>query len=239
MRKFITVAAIACCLSLSLLVNPAHAQRRGGGGYGGRGYGGGYYGGRGYGGGYYGGGYYGGGFGLGINVGGYGYPYNDGYYAPFGNYSYEPAVYAAPTYTYASDAGVTVDVAGVHVGTTRQSYFAPDEPSTIAKIHVLVPDPNARVSFDDTVTQQMGTDRIFISPPLDPAKTYIYSVKATWMDNGKEVTRTQDVKVQAGHATKLDLRGQGDVHLLGVPPREIRQEKREDKREEKRDEKPD
>jgi uncharacterized protein (TIGR03000 family) len=87
-----------------------------------------------------------------------------------------------------------------------------------------VPDPNAKVTFDDSTTQQMGTDRLFTTPTLDPSKTYSYTVKATWMENGKEATRSQEVKVQPGRQTTVDLRTAATGESAPLP----REEKRND-----------
>jgi uncharacterized protein (TIGR03000 family) len=75
---------------------------------------------------------------------------------------------------------------------------------------VLVPDPNARVSFDDTQTRQTGTERVFNTPALDPDKSYTYTVRATWMENGQEVTRKKDIRVQAGRDITVDFRTPGN-----------------------------
>ena len=138
-----------------------------------------------------------------------------------------------PTFYYGSENSPTVAVGSVSRG--YRANYAP-EISNVATIHVLVQDPNARVYFDDTQTAQTGAERMFTSPELDPAKTFTYAVKATWMENGKEMTRTQEVRVKGGHMTTIDFRGNGDIQersLLQKP----REEKRDDKSEEKRDDK--
>jgi uncharacterized protein (TIGR03000 family) len=93
---------------------------------------------------------------------------------------------------------------------TYQSFYAPSLGGADTTIRVDVPDPNARVFFDDTPTRQQGMDRVFSSPLLDPNKTYTYTIRATWNDNGREVTRSQDVRVQAGQSATVDFRKMGD-----------------------------
>src|SRR5262249_11755448 len=44
------------------------------------------------------------------------------------------------------------------------------------------------------------------SPPLPPGKRFIYNLKATWKERGKEVVREQVVRVEAGREALVDLR---------------------------------
>jgi uncharacterized protein (TIGR03000 family) len=64
-------------------------------------------------------------------------------------------------------------------------------------IRLFVPNPEARVWFEGSPTEQTGSDRLYISPPIDPGKNYSYTIKATWMENGKEVTKEQNLPVHA------------------------------------------
>jgi uncharacterized protein (TIGR03000 family) len=52
---------------------------------------------------------------------------------------------------------------------------------------------------DDFPTEQLGTDRLFRSPPLQKGSEYIYMVKARWLDGqGNPVEQTQEVRVHSG-----------------------------------------
>jgi uncharacterized protein (TIGR03000 family) len=52
---------------------------------------------------------------------------------------------------------------------------------------------------DDFQTEQLGTDRLFRSPPLEKGSEYIYVVKARWLDGqGRLVEQTQPVRVHCG-----------------------------------------
>jgi uncharacterized protein (TIGR03000 family) len=52
---------------------------------------------------------------------------------------------------------------------------------------------------DGVPTEQLGTDRLFRSPPLEKGGEYIYVLKARWLDGaGKMVEQTQDVRVHCG-----------------------------------------
>jgi uncharacterized protein (TIGR03000 family) len=228
MKRFVLAVVLACSVAIALSAQPAHAQMFGR--Y--RGYGGGY--GRGYYGSYY-------------SPYSYGYyrPYSYGYYSPYyttgyytpyasSNYGWTSAYVGVPGYRDASYPQYSLDARNM---TTYRSFYAPEQDANQATIRVLVPDPNAKVTFDDSTTQQMGTDRLFTSPPLDPNKTYSYTVKATWMENGKEATRSQEVKVQPGRSTTVDFRTATGDRPLPLP-REDRRELREERREERRNENP-
>ena len=52
-------------------------------------------------------------------------------------------------------------------------------PSNTATIQVSVP-ADAKVWFDDSPTEQTGSERSFESPPLTPGKTYSYMITAQW-----------------------------------------------------------
>jgi uncharacterized protein (TIGR03000 family) len=93
-------------------------------------------------------------------------------------------------------------------GDSRQSFYSPAGMSNRATVRVALPNPNAKVYFDDEATTQPGTDRVYNTPTLEPDKFYTYSVRATWMEDGKEVTRSKDIKVQAGRAATVDFRTQ-------------------------------
>ncbi len=214
MKKIIGVGAIACLLAMSLLATPAHAQRwgrfglRGGTVYGSsNNYPSDYYG---------------------------GYTVGPAYYTPYaasnygwgpvlGQYSYGNTLnYGINSYVRpaASDTANPQFSMAAQNRNTYQSMYSPASTGD-ARIRVNVPDANAQVFFDDSPTRQNGMERFFYSPPLDPAKTYSYTIRATWMENGKEVSRTKDVKVQSGRTSVVDFRATGDSTEPNIPnPRE-------------------
>lgn len=52
---------------------------------------------------------------------------------------------------------------------------------------------------DGVPTEQLGTDRLFRSPPLDKRGEYVYVLRARWIDgDGKTVEQTQEVRVHCG-----------------------------------------
>jgi uncharacterized protein (TIGR03000 family) len=87
-------------------------------------------------------------------------------------------------------------------GTTRAEQTAP---SNTATIEVIVP-ADAKVWFDDSPTQQTGSERLYVSPPLTPGDTYHYVVTAQWRgDDGKDVVRKQRVSVRANETSSVDF----------------------------------
>ena len=112
-----------------------------------------------------------------------GYSYYGGYSS---TYSYYP--YSTPSYSPYQNYYYTP------VSTTDNS----------AKVQVRVP-ANAKLWFDDNPTQQTGTLRSFYTPQLDPGKTFKYTVRAQWDDNGKKMEKTKEIDVRAGRQTEVDF----------------------------------
>lgn len=80
----------------------------------------------------------------------------------------------------------------------------PDAPAGTVLLNVRVP-AEAQVWIEGDKTQQSGSFRRFVSPPLDQGKSYAYQIKAEWQENGKKITRTRKVTVHAGEAVDIDL----------------------------------
>jgi uncharacterized protein (TIGR03000 family) len=155
------------------------APRGGGGGYRG-----------GYGGGYGGGGY-----------GGYGYgPYNDRGFRDGNPY------YGGDRYNYdrypAPDSTVYTPPATPEVSTT-QSFYPASSPAT-ARVSVTLP-MTGQVTFGSYRTSQSAGPKAYETPALTPGKTYSYDIQATWMENGRQVSRTRTVTVHAGEQVTADF----------------------------------
>lgn len=69
---------------------------------------------------------------------------------------------------------------------------------------VLKVPADANVVISGAKTMQKGSVRTFYTPTLEPGWKYQYEVKVTWMEGGKEKTRTEWVDVTPGKATNLD-----------------------------------
>ncbi|HVS37036.1 MAG TPA: TIGR03000 domain-containing protein [Gemmataceae bacterium] len=204
-RHHIALTTACAVVALLLAVAPTNAARWGrggwGGGYSGWGWGGGYNGWGGYNNGW--GGYYGGYYpGYSSYWRGYSPDYYSGYYGPSAYYG------ATPYYTngyYAPDV-VSYTTPSYN---TSSFYFSPSSNADFdpnrARIEVRVPAADAQILFDGSATQQQGTDRMFITPSLTPGKEFTYSIQARWMENGKQVDRTQNVKVTPGQTAMVDF----------------------------------
>lgn len=204
-RKYFLVPAVLSLVSMFVLADAAHAQWRGGGGGGGRGgvnVGGVNIGwgnsGYGYRGGAYGPGYGSGMYGPGYGSG-YGGNYRSGYYSSPSYYSYpSTSYYYAPSDYYPSP--------------TYYPAAAQSQPSNAAQIRVFVPDAQARVWFDGSLTQQTGTDRLFHTPSLQGTNN-TYRVRASWTQDGREMTQERVVNVEPGRMSTVDFTQQSSDPL--------------------------
>ncbi len=200
-RIFSLAVPVVAAAALLFAAGPVSAGKGGGGGGGHPGGGGGYRGGGygGYRGGYGGYGYRGyGGFGVGVYLGGYGYPYYGyGYGVPYGGYASDYYAPAPPVY-------VTPPAAMPPVATPGYQLGGDAPPDNTAHITVRAP-ADADVRFGQGKTQQSGAVREFASPPLSPGKDYTYEIKARWTVGGKEVVQTRQVDVGAGTYKVVDF----------------------------------
>jgi uncharacterized protein (TIGR03000 family) len=204
-RKAFSFGSALLLAGAAVLVTPGLGQaQRGGGGHGGGDHGGGGHVGGGFGGARY-GGYRGGFYPGGGRYGGYRYGYGYGYY-PY--YDTAPYAWSSPTY----DSGYSGSYGGASAdGTTSDAppvsnyqTLYPPVTDTLAHVTVKVP-ADARVWFEDAPTTSTGPVREFSSPTLTPGERYSYDVRATWTENGHEVTQTQQVGVTAGASVELDF----------------------------------
>lgn len=72
-------------------------------------------------------------------------------------------------------------------------------------LRVKVPTDDTKLEVQGVLTQQKGLLRIFKSPSLVPGKKYFYDAKATWVVDGKTLTRSKSVVVTAGGTFDLDM----------------------------------
>jgi uncharacterized protein (TIGR03000 family) len=183
MRRTVCLAGLVGIIAL-LLTGPAQAQC----GYGGYGGYGGYRGYRGYGG-----------------YGGYGYysDYSGGGYTSNGYRSLSP--YAGAYYAGSVDSAPNVTNVISNYGPTQSSSEESESRAQQALLKVRLPRPDARVLIDGQPTEQTGTERAFVSPRLEQGKNYTYTVKATWDDGGREMSREKTVQFRAGQDVGVDF----------------------------------
>jgi uncharacterized protein (TIGR03000 family) len=73
-----------------------------------------------------------------------------------------------------------------------------------AEITILVP-ADAELFFNGAPTAQRGTERLFVTPPLEVGKKYQYDVLARWQQNGRPREQTKQVLVSAGARIRVDF----------------------------------
>jgi len=217
-----SVLAIAAAVVLLLPQTSSAQFRRGGGGWGGRGWGvgtdgAGFYAGS--------GSPYNYGFAPGYNAGYYGwnnpsfgstmYPnYYGGYgwntpsysrwNGPSSSYNWStPSYYSSsfPSGTMGSFYSSDMSNRGYYGAPMGQTF---GQPERTVLIDVRVP-PNAEIWFEDAKTQQTGTFRAFISPTLETGQDYVYHVRTRWTENGQPVEKTRDLRVRAGDQLSIDF----------------------------------
>ena len=84
----------------------------------------------------------------------------------------------------------------------------PAAPDNRARIWLAVP-ADARVWFDGEPTRQTGALRQFVSPPLAPGRSYTYTVRVRWTQDGKPVEEERRARVRAGASSRLDFTSAG------------------------------
>lgn len=139
----------------------------------------------------------------------------------FGGYAYSPMMsgwgWGAP-YGYAGGFP--------YPGMMQSFYYNPAaaKPAIEARIIVHMP-PQAALLIDDQPTMQRSSTRIFSTPPLEPGKTYTYTLRAELNRDGRFVSQTKKVEVRAGQPSEVTLRF-GDVSReeLGPPTPSKRRE---------------
>lgn len=147
--------------------------------------------------------------------------YRDGYY-PYGRSSW----YYGPEYRYSSPGYVIYDSPPAYVveDTRRRSFYeGPNGTDSRAQLRIRLPDANAKVWINDTLTRQEGAERTFISPILQPGD-YTYNVKASWMENGSEIVREKQAQVRPGQETLVSfmdpVQGSELLPAAGKAPRD-------------------
>jgi uncharacterized protein (TIGR03000 family) len=78
-------------------------------------------------------------------------------------------------------------------------------PPGTALIEVRVPQTFATVRFDGEGTSSLGLQRYFVTPTLEPGKSYRYVVTASWDQGGRPNTVERTVRVAAGQTVRLDF----------------------------------
>lgn len=89
------------------------------------------------------------------------------------------------------------------------AFVAPLAGQCPCRLLVHVP-PEAKVEIDGTVTTSTGALREFRSPPLPVGQEFLYTLHASWKDDGITRNRMQVVRVEAGKVVTVDFRPGSD-----------------------------
>ena len=54
-------------------------------------------------------------------------------------------------------------------------------------------------------TNQTGTIRSFVSPPMAAGSEYVYQIRIQWKQDGKDVTQARQIHIHAGDLINLTL----------------------------------
>jgi uncharacterized protein (TIGR03000 family) len=94
---------------------------------------------------------------------------------------------------------------------------APGAPATLT---VIVP-PDAEIEIEGAKTTSTGQLRRYKSPPLQLGAKYHYTIKATWMENGKPRTLELQVPVSAGTESAVDfIKEAAKPPMKDTPPKD-------------------
>jgi uncharacterized protein (TIGR03000 family) len=74
-----------------------------------------------------------------------------------------------------------------------------------ASLEIIVPEATADVQIEGQRTTLYGTKRYFVSPYLEPAKTFQYTVIMKRYDSGKLVEEVRRVEVRGGSWVTIDF----------------------------------
>ncbi|HWG44762.1 MAG TPA: TIGR03000 domain-containing protein [Gemmataceae bacterium] len=155
--------------------------------------------------------------GLGMRGGGYSplviAPFQGGY----NQNGYGPNAASIPSaayFTYGNTSYTTESPSPIPVYSPRQAY-APLPPPTFltALLQVQTP-PDAEVWLEGQKMRSTGMMRHFRSPPLNPAKGYIYEVRLRWQFDGKPIEDVRHVAIRAGATVFVDF-----THLAAPAPK--------------------
>jgi uncharacterized protein (TIGR03000 family) len=94
------------------------------------------------------------------------------------------------------------DTPGSSLATAAQEVMADNR----AAIGVRVSDPRADVRLDGTLIPATGTERLIVTPVLEPRKSYRCQVSVSWNKDGQRVASVREVTVVAGEFVLVDFR---------------------------------
>jgi uncharacterized protein (TIGR03000 family) len=109
--------------------------------------------------------------------------------------------------------------------TLRRSFYRGEQTvaSNQVALDIRVPS-NADVIVNGEKMTATGTNRRFTSSALTAGQDYEYKVKATWTEDGKQMSKERTVKAQPGQRQTVDLRPSSEGKKM-PPGEQIKQPK--------------
>jgi uncharacterized protein (TIGR03000 family) len=87
----------------------------------------------------------------------------------------------------------------------RQAFYGPQAGVQQGWLDIRVPASTAQVLINDVPTNVQGTNRLFITPALDPQRENLYEIKAKWTQNGQPIEKSKEIKIQPGQRVVIDF----------------------------------
>src|SRR5262245_2903149 len=106
--------------------------------------------------------------------------------------------------------GVLVGVlaAGALAAALSPAPAQPAQPAQGARITLVVP-ASAEVFFTDKPTKQKGSERLYLTPPLNPGRENYYEVVVRWQEGDKAIERVRKVVVKPGESVRINFTHSG------------------------------
>jgi uncharacterized protein (TIGR03000 family) len=67
---------------------------------------------------------------------------------------------------------------------------------------------DAQIWLNDALTTMQGPVRQFLSPPVKPGQSYIYTVRVRWQRYGQIIDQKRDIAVKAGDFVDVNFEGE-------------------------------
>jgi uncharacterized protein (TIGR03000 family) len=127
------------------------------------------------------------------------------------NAAFNPALAQANQQAYAAKAGAQAKAGQTAAGQPADKSIRPAAFDTAAKqparIRMTLPAADATVTLQGVAMKLTGTDRLFVTPPLEQNSKYSYDVVVRWRAGGGEQSLTRHVRILAGQDLNLDFTG--------------------------------
>jgi uncharacterized protein (TIGR03000 family) len=111
---------------------------------------------------------------------------------------------------------------------SRRSYYRGEQTAVASNqvaLDIRVPNSSAEVTVNGEKLTASGMSRTFTSSGLTAGQTYKYTVKATWTENGKQMSKERAVEAQPGQRTTVDLTPSGEAKKMPPQGEPIKQPK--------------